>query len=74
MVRGKEEIKTMDDVIKCMNHIMEDFDGAWEINHQYHQVLQIHRETTDLKDRMNRLENKLDKIITILSEVNTNGK
>jgi flagellin-specific chaperone FliS len=63
MIRGKEEIKTLDDVIKCMSNIMEEYDGAWQFNHEYHQVLQIHREVGGLEKRLDRLENKIDMIL-----------
>ncbi len=56
MIRGKKEIKTLDDVIVFMNDIMEDFEGAWQFNHQYQQVLRIHRENV-------RIENKLDQVL-----------
>ncbi len=66
MVRGKENIHTLDDVIKCMNHIMEEFDGAWEFYHQYEKVLEVSR---DIK----RIEDKLDSVMDSLKYLNTNA-
>lgn len=60
MITGKKEIKTLDDVIECINEIMGNFDGAWQFNHQYEQVLQIHRENV-------RTDNKLDQVLDKLN-------
>ena len=65
MVRSKENINKIDDVIKCMSHIMEEFDGAWEFYHQYEKVLEVSR---DIK----RIEDKLDCVMESLKYLNVN--
>jgi biopolymer transport protein ExbD len=49
-------------VIETMDKIMMGMEDH-EFSHQYHQVLQIHRETAKTEKRLDELEDKLDKII-----------
>lgn len=57
-----KRIRTIDDVIEVMDKIMFGMEDYY-FSHQYHQVLQIHRETANIEKRLDDLEDKLDKII-----------
>jgi hypothetical protein len=51
-----------------MNKIMSGMENR-KFYHQYHQVLQIHREVGKLDKRMDKLEGKLDKILSKLDYI-----
>lgn len=58
----QQRIKTMEDVIEVMNKIMFGME-THDFDHQYHQVLQIHRETAKIESRLDNIEDKLNIIL-----------
>ena len=62
----QRRIKTVNDMVETMDKIMFGVEEH-HFTHQYHQVLAIHRKVTETNDRLDKIEDKVDKILGILS-------
>lgn len=58
----QRRIKTVNDMVETMDKIMFGI-KEHHFTHQYHQVLAIHNKVTDTNNRLDRLEDKVDKIL-----------
>lgn len=60
------EIKTTEEINAAMNEILSKFDKTSKLDHEYYQVLAIHNKVADTQKRLDKVEDKLDKVLSRL--------